>query len=190
MKSWVLNERQRTLIEANLHLADWYIYHYSRIHANVALDELREIAYLALCKAAHCYDPQKSKFSTYAKYAIKNEITDFLCAATSGQVVLSLDEVVKQDSKQLTTFAELIADPKQEQLFREIENRDLLERTMRKLKGKQRYGLNAIVLKMQGYSYTEISNKAGKPLDYTKSAIQDVRKILRSDPTLKEAFCA
>ena len=184
-----MNSAQVKLVEENMGLISRYICHHyfldSRF-ADMGHDDLRQIGYLALCKAALNFDltlPPED-FPKYANAAIYNELATCFRKRRDYPCTVSMD-VLTEEYGDVPFSA-----PNGEEMFQLIENRDLLERHLKKLSGIYRTGLEAILLQMRGYTNEEIGRRYGKNHWYINAVISKTRKKLRTDPDLQEALCA
>lgn len=75
---WALTDAQRALVEQNLRLAYHTLHRFARGRPDVRddWDDYAGVAYLALCRAARTYQPERSKFSTWAVVCVENALRD------------------------------------------------------------------------------------------------------------------
>lgn len=184
-----MTQSQCRLVEANLDLISQCVYRRFFVDArfaDISYDDLKQIGYLALCKAAICFDATRPEedFFPYAKAAIYNELALCFRRIRERPKTVPLDALVEE-------YGDIpFSDPHQDEMFLAIENRDLLERHLKKSSGIYRTGLEAIILRMRGYTSEEIGRKYGKDRWYINAVISKTRKKMRADPELREVLCA
>ena len=72
MATYILTDEQKKLVENNIPLAYFLA---KRInHPHIEYEDAVQLALLGFCKAAHLYDPEKSKFTTLASLAARHTI--------------------------------------------------------------------------------------------------------------------
>lgn len=72
MATYILTDEQKKLVENNIPLAYFLA---KRInHPHIEYEDAVQLALLGFCKAAHLYDPEKSKFTTLASLAAQHTI--------------------------------------------------------------------------------------------------------------------
>ncbi len=69
-----LTEPQREKAAANIKLAYSYAFFRAKTLKCLNEDDLVELAWIGLCRAAQVHDPLRGKFSTIARWRMKNEI--------------------------------------------------------------------------------------------------------------------
>lgn len=177
-----MTEAQKTLVVENLHVADNYVY-FNYI-ANPAIagftqEDLRQTGYLALCKAALYYNGQV-KFETFAQKVLKSSLSDYCSKMLPAAMGLSLDAQLGSDEEECSLHS-FLADTSAQKAFAEIETEDLLARCKRRYSGITRRGIEALELKMQGYTGPEIAEMYGCKANEITAWISRARQQLRSD---------
>lgn len=130
-------------------------------------EDLFQIGCIGLCKAAAT--DKGGCFSTYAYRLIWNEICTALISATrkaSGEQPMELPILEIQGA--------------QEKFASTLELEDLLERGERTAKGVAKKGIQALRLRLKGYSTREIGACLGAPDNYVTAWEAKARKYLRA----------
>lgn len=181
MVAEIMTDEQKALVVKNLHVADTYIYFNYTSNPAIAgfsREDLRQTGYLALCKAALHYNGCV-KFETYAQKVLRSCLADYCIRMLPDGTHVSLDA-------QLTAECEdnrygFLASPDSQNAFDAVDARDLLARCKRKYSGIVRKGIEALELRIQGYTGPEIAEMYGcKPNEIT-AWISRARKQLRAD---------
>ena len=152
-----LTQEQRELVKENLTVIDCVIR--SCVHANnnicgMEYDDLYQIGAIGLCKAASRYKQSKqAAFSTYAFHVVKNTIIDYLRGLNTRLRVQScfLEESERYIKQQYMT--DLAGTLYERELLR------ALQQSKENCSGSVRKGIEAIELKMQGYSGRDIAER-------------------------------
>ena len=180
---------QRALVVENMHVADNYVY-FNYI-ANPAIagftqEDLRQTGYLALCKAAIHYNGQV-QFDTYAQKVLRSSLADYCARMLPSGMDLSMDAQLGADEEDcsLHTF---LSDPSAQKAFAEVESRDLLASCKRKYSGITRKGIEALELKMQGFTGPEIAHMYGCKANEITAWISRARQQLRADLGIQSAL--
>lgn len=130
-------------------------------------EDIIQCGMLGLCKAAEKYDESKSKFSTYAYFAIRTEIQMELRKRAKHQGVLSLDYPYKNECGEECTFADIIVGDE------DIKCLDLdIDEDQLTTKQKAIYEL-----KKQGMSPGEIGKQIGCDKRYVWATMRKIKKL-------------
>lgn len=179
-----LNENQRNMVEEHLYVIEQVIWKCFKANCEInglSYDDLYQTGAIALCKAAMNYDVKvKSKFSTYAFQAVKNEISGYI------RRILKKHSESEQflETAEYKTYYPLVDD-----FHREVENRDFLEffsQTKERYSGVTRTGMDAIELRMQGFSCGDIARKHNVKASYITACISRAKKNLQKDTSFLE----
>ena len=130
-------------------------------------EDLFQIGCIGLCKAAAT--DKGGCFSTYAYRLIWNEICTALISATR-----------KASGEQPTELPILEIQGAQEKFASTLELEDLLERGERTAKGVAKKGIQALRLRLKGYSTREIGACLGAPDNYVTAWEAKARSYLRA----------
>lgn len=134
-------------------------------------DDLLQIGYIGLCKAVQTYQPEyKNAFSTYAYRLIQNEI------------YTQLEYAVRCGREQATDPAELPCGGQNDSL----EERDACRELMSLLdlaeataNGSVAKGIQAIRMRVMGYSSREIGELLGAPANHVTAWVSKARNHIR-----------
>ncbi len=158
----VLSMAQRQLVEKNLSIVRWAIYMHIQVNETVvglSHDDLFQEGCIWLCKAATTYNGKTARFETYAKVVVKNGLTNYcrnLCAKFGKQ--LPLQELIDPCDKDSDTFLNLLAvEDFSDSTLSEIAVISLLESVKSEYSGVARLGIEALELKVRGFSGKEIA---------------------------------
>ena len=157
-----LTPEQQTLVEQNLSLVDktisWYI-HVNENICGLGYEDLSQEGRVALCRAAATYDGVSAQFSTYATTLIRNHLTD-CCKAVSARLrnlpVVSLD-AGPPDEDRPPGYLEPSVEDGVDALIDQLDADALLSAYKRRYSGVARLGIEALELKIRGYSGADIA---------------------------------
>lgn len=188
MKKYVpLTTRQQALVEENMQLVHWTLRRSIDINENVygmGYDDLFQEGCEALCNAAASYDDQAGvQFSTYAGTVIRNHLLDHcrsLQAKRRSASVISLDDCEENGQ----TKERLISYDDTERQTDKLCLAQLLEYGRRNYSGAARLGIEAMELKINGYSGADIAELYGVKPNLVGAWISRATEKLRKDATL------
>lgn len=159
---FILTPEQRALAEQNLSLVDKVIAR--SIHTNEAVcglgyEDLRQEGCLALCRAAATYDGASAQFSTYATTLIRNHLLD-CCKAVGARLrnlpAIPLDVGPPAEGRP-PGFSEPSVEDGIDALIDWLDADALLSDCKRRYSGVARLGIEALELKIRGYSGADIA---------------------------------
>lgn len=188
MKDFVqLTAGQQAMVEETLQLVHWTIRRYIDVNENVCgmgYDDLFQEGCEALCYAAASYDVHTgAQFSTYAGAVIRNHLLDH-CRALQAKrrtaQVVSLDDY----GEDRTAGEFLIAwDDTDWQLDR-LCLTQMLEYGRRTYTGTARLGIEAMELKVKGYTGADIARLYGVKPNLVGAWISRATEKLKKDAAL------
>lgn len=189
MAARTMNEKQRELVISHLSVAEWFIYH--NYQANPAIpgfarEDLEQVGYLALCKAALFFDG-RTKFETYAQSVLRTTLADYCRDVLPEEQCISLDEPITADGEGRCRY-ELLPDPRSDSFEREMENWDVLERCEKAYTGICKMGVEAIRLHLSGYTGVEIAQMYGREPNQVQAWMSKARKKMKTDPAVIAAL--
>lgn len=159
---FTLTLEQQVLVEQNLSLVDKTIARYIHINENVCglgYEDLCQEGRVALCRAAATYDGISAQFSTYATTLIRNHLLD-CCKAVSAQLknlpVLPLDVGTSEENRPPGAPEPSVEDG-MDTLIDHLDADALLSDCKRRYSGVARLGIEALELKIMGYSGADIA---------------------------------
>jgi len=182
-KKFTLNDKQQRMVEENLSLVEIILR--KNIHPNenirgMEYDELYQCGCLALCKAAAEYNGTV-KFATFAGTVIRNAMIDQCrCAMAYYNKTLSIDETLTDDED---TFAGMTASEEsgpEDPLFCE-ELLALVQAAKKKHTGAVLKGIEAIELRVKGYTGAEIAKMYGVKNNNVTSWISKAVAVMRKE---------
>lgn len=159
---FTLTSEQQVLVEQNLSLVDKAISRYIRVNENVcdlSYDDLCQEGRVALCRAAATYDGVSAQFNTYATALIRNHLLD-CCKAVSARLrnlpVIPLDAGPPEEDKP-PGISEPSVEDGVDDLIDQLDTDALLSDCKRRYSGVARLGVEALELKIKGYSGADIA---------------------------------
>ena len=182
-KNTFLPDEQQTLVEDHLSVVKWVIY--QNIFVNEAVtgleyDDLYQEGCIWLCRAANSYQAEVSKFSTYAKTVVRNGLYSYCRKINANESRFSRIRIGEN--------GEMIADGQpvmQPDAFARhislMETLELLESRRYAYNGVARLGIEALELKLQGLTVTEIAELYEVPPAHVGAWISRSLQKLRSD---------
>lgn len=159
---FTLTPEQQVLVEQNLSLVDKTISRYIHINENICglgREDLCQEGRLALCRAAATYDGVTAQFCTYATTLIRNHLLD-CCKAVSAQLrnmpVVSLDVGPPEEDWPPGPPEPSVGDGV-DALIDRLDADALLSDCKGRYSGVARLGIEALELKIKGYSGADIA---------------------------------
>ncbi len=188
MKQYVpLTSSQQALVEENLQLVHWTLRRSVDVNENVCgmgYDDLFQEGCEALCYAAVSYDAHAgTQFSTYAGTVIRNHLLDHcraLQAKRRNALVISLDDCEENGQ----TRERLISYDDTDWQMDKLCLTQLLEYGRRTYSGTARLGIEAMELKISGYTGADIARLYGVKPNLVGAWISRAAEKLRKDATL------
>ena len=185
-KTYVLNDKQRKLVEKNLKIVPYFL---RRLPCkNTEYEDLLSVGNIGLIKATATYDASANNtFGTYAKKCIENEFYMAKRKTKNRSKEISLESIVtcKEEGDDKISLKDIVlVDPTD--ITKGIEERDSLERTLElllnmsslKLKEKQ-----VVFYRLGGMKQSEIGEKVdlsqGRVI---KNAFSKVRNFINQNP--------
>lgn len=159
---FTLTPEQQTLVEQNLSLVDKTISRYIHVNENICglgREDLCQEGRVALCRAAATYDGASAQFTTYATTLIRNHLLD-CCKAVGAQLrnlpVISLDVGPPEEDWPPGAPEPSVGDG-EDALIDRLDADALLSDYKRRYSGVAQLGIEALELKIRGYSGADIA---------------------------------
>ena len=184
-RHYKLSTEQQEMVEQHLDLVSIIIRKYIITNEQVRgleYDDLYQYGCLALCKAAYLYDG-RVKFETFAGKVIRNALLDECHKAMAvDSRSLSYDASVNSDDDGGDTFADLLGDTSDmtDRLFSE-ELMSIVQTAKKTHKGAVLKGIEAIELRIKGYSGAEIARMYGVKNNNVTSWISKATAVLKHE---------
>jgi len=182
--NYCLNTEQQELVEQHLDLVSIIIRKYIRTNERVRgleYEDLYQYGCLALCKAAYHYDG-RVKFETFAGTVIRNALLDECRKANAVYTKhLSYDASINPDDDG-DTFARILGDTSDinDSIFSE-ELMSIVQTAKKTHKGAVLKGIEAIELRIKGYTGAEIARMYGVKNNNVTSWISKAASVLRNE---------
>ena len=159
---FILTSEQQVLVEQHMDLVGWVISRHIRTNEGVydlGRDDLSQEGALALCRAAATYNGTSAQFSTYAAAVIRNHLLDCCKAANTQQNHLCSLPVGSgfADDEHPPSIPEPSVEDKTDSLIDQIDMTALLAHYKREYSGVAQLGIEALELKIRGYSGADIA---------------------------------
>lgn len=183
--SYVLNAEQQEMVEQHLDLVSIILRKYISTNEQIRgleYDDLYQCGCLALCKAAYHYDG-RVKFETFAGTVIRNALLDECRKATTVySKQLSYDAPVHSNDDDGDSFAQLIQDiyTIDDSIFCE-ELMNIVQTAKKTHKGAVLKGIEAIELRIKGYTGAEIARMYGVKNNHVTSWISKAVATLKQE---------
>ena len=182
--NYSLNAEQQKLVEQHLDLVSIIIRKYIRTNERVRgleYEDLYQYGCLALCKAAFYYSG-RVKFETFAGTVIRNALLDECRKANAVYTKhLSYDASINPDDDG-DTFAGMLGDTYDmtDRLFSE-ELMSIVQTAKKTHKGAVLKGIEAIELRIKGYTGAEIAQLYGVKNNNVSSWISKAAAVLKRE---------
>lgn len=159
------------LVYDNLKLIDFVIHRFFsesdiRYHTLLDYEDLQQLGAVGLWKAANAYDETKGRFSTYAVYAIKNEILAELLQNKKNSCQAT-DEDMLEKAGSFNPYDDTDAKILLSEIFTIME---------RKGESHKQEKQNLMLLLYQGYSLKDAAKTFGIDYERAKGYMKAVRK--------------
>ena len=183
--NYKLNADQQEMVEQHLDLVSIIIRKYIGTNEQIRgleYEDLYQCGCLALCKAAYYYDG-RVKFETFAGTVIRNALLDECRKAKSiYSHSLSYDASVDPDDDDGDTFAGMLGDTYDmtDRLFSE-ELMSIVQTAKKTHKGAVLKGIEAIELRIKGYTGAEIAQMYGVKNNNVSSWISKAVVVLKRE---------
>lgn len=184
----ILTLEQQFLAEQNLDLVRWTIRRHIEVNEAVCgmgWDDLYQEGCEALCHAAASYDGRKGvQFATYAGMVIRNHLLDHCRVLQSkgrSAQVISLDDCGEDGLSRGQLAAYDDTDRQMDRLCMA----QFLEHGRRNYSGTARLGIEAMELKVMGYSGSDIARLYGVKPNLVGAWISRAAEKLRHDNALQ-----
>ena len=157
-----LTSEQQELVEQHTSLIRWTIWKFIDVKEEICglgYDDLYQEGALALCYAAATYLPGSAQFSSYAVTVIRNHLLDHcrrITAQRRNVPTCPLDAPADADRPPPVREVGLIQDDT-EQWISALYVAQMLEHGKRRYNGVAKLGIEALELKIKGYSGADIA---------------------------------
>jgi len=185
------NEARDNLIVDNLDVVKWCIYNNIQVNEQVqglGYDDLYQVGCLALCEAPLSYDGS-AKFRTYAQAVVRNRLIDHCRKIKRIQDKSCYLENPASDTDE-NNYADIIAAPGDDMAsqvyIKEVDI--LLQKAKQRYSGVTLKGIEAIELKIKGYSGVEIAELYKVKPNLLAAWISRAKQKLREDTEFMAAF--
>ena len=181
-----LNDSQRRLAEQNLNIVSRVIYRHIIVNETLVgfeYDDLYQEGCIWLCKAAASFQTGKGvPFTAYAEKVVANGLRTH-CRLMGGKQKWSCCIPLYSDSDILRSTLEQIPDItyQEDGMLTDMDVMQLLHRLKRQYTGTARLGIEAIELKVKGYSGKEIAAMYGVKPNLVGAWISRAKQKLRQN---------
>ena len=183
---FILTSEQQVLVEQHMDLVGGVISRHNRTNEGVyglGRDDLSQERALALCRAAATYNGTSAQFSTYAAAVIRNHLLDCCKAANTQQKHLCSLPVGSgfADDEHPPSIPEPSVEDKTDSLIDQIDMTALLAHYKREYSGVAQLGIEAIELKIRGYSGADIARLYHTEPNHVGAWISRAKAKLKKD---------
>ena len=187
---FILTSEQQVLVEQHMDLVGWIISRHIRTNEGVyglGRDDLSQEGALALCRAAATYNGTSAQFSTYAVAVIRNHLLDCCKAANIQQKHLCSLPVGSgfADDEHPPSIPEPSVEDKTDSLIDQIDMSALLAHYKREYSGVAQLGIEALELKIRGYSGADIARLYHTEPNHVGAWISRAKAKLEKDGALR-----
>lgn len=184
----VLNDDQRNLAATHIDIVKWVIYGYIEVNENIygfGYDDLFQEGCIWLCKAAATYDSKTSQFKTYATTVVKNGLIAYCRRMCKKQknIINLYDIPLDSDEDDGETYADRFAsNDEYDSLISHLDAIELLESVKSEYDGVALLGIEALELKVLGYSGADIARLWGVRQNHVGAWITRAkRKLMQNE---------
>ena len=190
MSMTVLNDAQRELVTAHIDVVKWAIYEHININERIyglAYDDLFQEGCLCLCKAAASYDGERAKFITYAQVVVKNGLLTYCTNLNRRSInTISISDLPQDPGDSDENISGNMVEDEYDLLHSEETVFNLLQSVKPEYEGVARLGIEALELKIKGYTGAEIARLWGVEQNLLGAWISRAKEKLR----MNERFMA
>jgi RNA polymerase sigma factor (sigma-70 family) len=191
--NFILTEDQQLLVEENMELVKRTIFRCIKINENVCglgYDDLYQEGAVALCRAAATYDGVSAQFATYATTLIHNHLLDCCKAANAQQKHLSSLPVAPafSDDEHPPSIREPSVKDETDELIDRMDSAELLARYKRAYSGIARLGIEALELKIKGFSGADIARLYNTEPNHVGAWISRAAKKMKADAAVHRFY--
>lgn len=182
----LLSAAQQALAEDSLPLVHWVIHQYISTNESICglgYEDLYQEGSLALCRAAATYDAKDVQFKTYAVTVIRNHLIDYcrrITAQRKNTLSVSIDVPSGEGQPPAAQHPALSVDTTDECISR-LYVSQLLTHGKRSYRGVARLGVEALELKIKGYSGADIARLYHTQPNHVGAWISRAADKLRKD---------
>ena len=185
----VLNDAQRELVAEHTGIVKWAIFRHIRINDNVfglSYDDLFQEGCISLCVAAATYDGERAKFTTYAQVVVKNGLLTY-CSKIGKMKkdTISISDFPPGADGELNNTAGYPAENIYDAILSDAAVFRLLESVKPEYSGITKLGIEALELKVKGYTGAEIArlwgveqNKLGAWISRAKEKLRENERFM------------
>ena len=187
---FTLNDLQRQRVEDHLALVEQVLRRSIKTNETVdgmGHDDLYQEGCIALCRAAVSYREEMGAFPAYARTVIRNYLLDRcreIQSARKNLPLLSLDAFAEMGAP------EPVSPFHTEDLISDVSSDALLSHFRNRYHGTARLGIEAMELRVRGYSCTDIAKLYQKKPNYIGACISRAAEKLRRERIVREFYTA
>lgn len=191
--NYILTQAQQALVEQNLSLVEKTIRRCIKVNEGVlglGYDDLYQEGAVALCRAAATYDGVSAQFGTYAKTLIQNYLLDCCKAANAQQKHICSLPVASgfTDEEHPPSIREPSVKDETDELIDRMDSAELLERYKRAYSGIARLGIEALELKIKGFSGADIARLYNTEPNHVGAWISRAAKKMKADAAVHRFY--
>ena len=181
----VLNDTQKQLAADYIDIVKWAVYRHIRVSENrygLGYDDLYQEGCIWLCHAAATYDGSRAQFDTYAQVVVRNGLISYCRAIYAKQKnMVTMSGFCSDSDDTANDTADNIADNIYDKLLSDAAVFGLLESVKPQYKGVTLLGIEALELKIKGYTGAEIARLWGVEQNHVGAWITRAVKKLRQN---------
>ena len=187
---FTLNDLQRQRVEDHLALVEQVLRRSIKTNETVdgmGYDDLYQEGCIALCRAAVSYREEMGAFPAYARTVIRNYLLDRcreIQSARKNLPLLSLDAFAEMGAP------EPVSPFHTEDLISDVSSDALLSHFRNRYHGTARLGIEALELRVRGYSCADIAKLYQKKPNYIGACISRAAGKLRRERIVREFYTA
>ena len=184
-----LTDGHREIVQQHLRLVHWTIKEYIAVNESICglgYDDLYQEGSIALCYAAATYQSDGAQFKTYAVTVIRNHLLDHcrrIAAQRKNTPTISLDRPSREDMIPQEYSA---AVDETDTWISQFYVAQILEHGKRTYSGVAKLGIEALELKIKGYSGTDIAALYQTRPNHVGAWISRAAEKLRNDAVAAE----
>ena len=187
---FTLNDLQRRRVEDHLALVEQVLRRSISVNESIdgmGHDDLYQEGCIALCRAAVSYREEMGAFPAYARTVIRNYLLDRcreIQSARKNLPLLSLDAFAEMGAP------EPVSPFHTEDLISDVSSSTLLSHFRNRYHGTARIGIEAMELRVRGYSCADIAKLYQKKPNYIGACISRAAEKLRRERLVREFYTA
>jgi RNA polymerase sigma factor (sigma-70 family) len=181
----VLNDNQRQLAVNHIDIVKWVIYEHINVNENIfglSYDDLYQEGCLCLCRAAVTHNGERAQFVTYAQVVVKNGLLTYCKKMVKKpRNFISIEDLPLDAGGDISDKTNYADDGVYDAILSDAVVFGLLESVKPEYNGIVRLGIEALEMKIKGYTGADIARLWGVEQNHVGAWISRAKDKLRKN---------